>query len=197
MIQQHLTPIKALKYRHHADGHDVNEVINQKIESLPQIVADNVELSLNKSRQIDDLRSQKLEDYYSLLFKAIDKVEEKLQENNVEDSPRISTGINALSHELQIYSSPSILKETSFRARSRPSEVQRNERNSAELTESRFKFMVETGSNISDSNVVSLHKNKPQDIKSAPVASRQAWVEATIHFKQLFVLQLSPFYQRC
>ncbi|CAD6443802.1 31ec964e-28cd-4564-90bf-c764b8c3d11e [Sclerotinia trifoliorum] len=192
LLQRSLASITALEYRRHADQRDTNRAIYRKIESLSQILTDSVKQSLNKSQQKDKLQSQTLEDLSSLIVKAIDRIDERLQDS-VHNPAKMSASTYPFSHEPQICSSPFIPSETICRARPKSSEIHVNDGSSLELAESLHKGMIQKNTGISIANVVGSNYVKQQSIDQSLVAPKQAWVEATMHFRQFVSLLVQAF----
>ncbi|TGO91189.1 hypothetical protein BPOR_0036g00190 [Botrytis porri] len=193
LFQQNLAPITASEHRRHTEERDVNTAIYQKIESLPQIVADTVNKSLDRAQQRDSLRLGKLEDYCSLIIETIDRVEERLQQNNLHASPNISAGIEPPSYGPQVCSSPSTSNKSIRRACSKTGEAHQTEYSSEVLVESVLKTLTRNNTNSSTPGVSTLNNNKQPAIECSSAAIRQAWEEAAIHFKQLISLLIQAF----
>ncbi|CCD55535.1 hypothetical protein BofuT4_P155260.1 [Botrytis cinerea T4] len=188
LLQQNLAPIAALEHRRHTEEHDLNTAIYRKIESLPQIVADTVDISLDRAQKSDSLRSKKLEDHCSLIIETINRVE-KLQQRNLHASPKISAGTELPSHGPQSCSSFSTSNETIPPASSKSGESKQSEHDSKVLAELFFKSMTRNNTDKSTPGVSELYNNKQPATEYPLISIRQAWEEAAVHFRRLFVIQ--------
>lgn len=193
LLQQPLAPVTSLEYSHHADGCAEISALHQRIKSLPQILGDTVELSLNKSQEKDKQRSQKLEDYSSLIFQSIERIEKRLQQNSIHGSLKVSAGTSSLSYEPHTPSSPYISNEIACRARPNHSQVQVDDHSSGELEGLFLRGVDQKNSDMGTPNVVVSNDEKQQGTDKSFVPSEQAWVEATMHFRQFVSLLVQAF----
>ncbi|KAF7872014.1 uncharacterized protein EAF02_009119 [Botrytis sinoallii] len=192
LLQQNLAPIVALERRRHTEERDANTAIYQKIESLPQIIADTVDISLDRAQQKDSLRSKKLEDYCSLIIETIDRVEERLQQNNDHAAPNVSAGTEPPSEGPQI-SSLLISNGKIRRANSKPGEAQQTEYSSRVPVESLLKSLTRHTADTSTPGVSELNHNQQPTLECPSAAIGQAWEETAVNFRKLISLLIQAF----
>ncbi|THV49372.1 hypothetical protein BGAL_0198g00100 [Botrytis galanthina] len=193
LLQQNLAPIVAFEHRRYTEERDANTAIYQKIESLPQLVADTLDMSLDRAQQRDSLHSKKLEDYCSLIIETIDGVQERSQQNNLHALPNVSAGTKPSSEGPQISSSLFISNGKIRRAISKPGEAEQTEHSSRVLVESLVKSLARNSVDIKTPDVSELNHNQQPILECPPAAIGQAWEETAVHFRKLISLLIQAF----